>query len=179
MSGPVQRQRGSSLIEVVVALVIVAFGLLGLAALQARSLSLQVDSESRRIASGLIAQLRERVSSNQEGYGQSLASGYTRTLDPGQAVTIPGCANANACNAATEVPAVQVGRWMAEVRRQLPEAAVAVGPTAAGSMVSMTVTVGWIEPNATEVAGDRACDRIASIEADVRYRCITATFFPG
>ena len=174
-----QSQRGVSLIEVVVSLVIVAFGLLGVAALQARSLSLQVDSESRRVATGLISQLRERVSSNQQGYAQSLATGYTRTLDPGDAVVIPACADDNACDAANEVPAAQVARWMAEVRRQLPEAAVNVGPTAAGSLMSMTVTVGWLEPNATVVAGDAACARIPTVQADVRYRCVTSTFFPG
>jgi type IV pilus assembly protein PilV len=174
-----RKQTGASLIEVVVAMVVVAFGLLGVAALQARSLSLQVDSESRRVATGLVSQLRERVSSNHQGYAQSLATGYTKTLQPGESVEIPGCADANACDAATEVPAVQIGRWLAEVRRQLPEAAVDVAPTTAGSLMSMTVTVGWLEPNATVVAGDDACARIPAIQADPNYRCITTTFFPG
>lgn len=179
MRRAVAGQRGASLIEVVVSMVIVAFALLGLAALQARSLSLQVDSESRRIASGLISQLRERVSANQQGYGQSLATGYTSVLNPGDPVVIPGCANAGACDAALEVPAIQLGRWMTEVRRQLPEAAVSVGPTTAGAVISMTVTVGWLEPNAQAVAGDGACAGIASVQTNPSYRCITATFFPG
>jgi hypothetical protein len=45
--------------------------------------------------------------------------------------------------------------------------------------MAMTVTVGWIEPNATVVATDNACDRIQSIRNNPQYRCITTNFFPG
>lgn len=171
--------RGFSLLEVLVALTIAAFGLLGLASLQARSLSMQVDSEARRVAAALVSQLRERVTANQEGYGQALAAGYTRTLNPGDPVAIPPCANPAACDAVAEVPARQVGMWLAEVRRQLPEAAARVAPTVAGSAASMTVTVGWIEPNARAVSPDAACDAIASVRTNPAYRCVTAVLFPG
>lgn len=175
-SSILRRQRGISMIEVLVTLVIAAFGLLGLAGLQARSLSMQVDSETRRVAAALVAQLRERVTANQQGYGQGQ---YTRTLDPTDAVAVPACANANACDAVTEVPAVQVALWMSELRRQLPEAAVRMQPTVAGTATALTVTVGWIEPNAQAVAPDAACQPIESVQANPRYRCLTATFFPG
>jgi len=173
------RQRGISLIEVLISLVIAAFGLLGLAGMQTRSLSMQIDSETRRVAAGLIEQLRERVAGNQEGYTTALTQGYTRTFIPGAAVTIPACANVNACNASTEVPQIQVASWMMDVQRQLPGAAAVIGPTTAGSANSMTVTVGWIEPNATVTATDVACARIEAISANPKYRCVTATFFPG
>lgn len=171
--------RGFSLLEVLVAMVIAAVGLLGLAGLQARSLSMQVDSEARRVAAALVSQLRERVTANQEGYGQALATGYTRTLNPTDPVVIPTCANPAACHAVNEVPARQIGMWLAEVRRQLPEAAVQVGATAAGSAASMRVTIGWIEPNARAIAADAACEAIASVRANTAYRCVTAVLFPG
>jgi type IV pilus modification protein PilV len=172
-------ERGVSMIEVLVTLVIVAFGLLGLAALQARSLSVQVDSESRRVATTLVTQLYERVTANQEGYGLALATRYTRTMNPGQAVTIPTCANPDACDAQNEVPEVQLALWLTEVSRQLPGAAVWMGATTPGSVMSMTVSVGWLEPNANAVAADAACNLIDAVSADVRYRCMTVTFFPG
>lgn len=179
MTGARRSQRGTSLLEVLVTMVIAAFGLLGLAALQARSLSMQVDSDSRRVASSLVAQLHERVSANQEGYGRVLDTRYTRTMNAGDAIVIPGCANPNACDAQTEVPEVQLALWLTEVSRHLPGATVTMGPTVAGSALSMTVTVGWLEPNARAVAADAACAGIAAIAADARYRCITANFFPG
>ncbi len=174
-----RRQRGASLVEILVSIVIAAIGLLGIAGLQARSLSMQLDSETRRVAAALVAQLRERVSANQEGYALALGTGYRRTLNAGDPVVVPSCANADACHAVDEVPAVQLALWLTEVRRQLPEAAVEVGPTAAGVTTSMTVTIGWLEPNATTVASDGACDRIASVRTNASYRCLTATFFPG
>jgi type IV pilus assembly protein PilV len=172
-------QLGVTLIEVLVSIVIAAFGLLGLAALQARSLSMQTDSETRRVASAMVSQLRERVSANQEGYGAALQAQYTRTLLPADVLTIPSCANPDACTATAEVPAMQVAMWMAEVRRQLPEAVVRIEATTAGSAASMSVTIGWMQPNAEAVANDAACNAIASVRTDPKYRCVTATFFPG
>jgi type IV pilus assembly protein PilV len=172
-------QLGVTLIEVLVSIVIAAFGLLGLAALQARSLSMQTDSETRRVASAMVSQLRERVSANQEGYGAALQSQYTRTLLPADVLTIPACANPDACTATAEVPAIQVAMWMAEVRRQLPEAAVRIQATTAGSAGSMSVTIGWLQPNAEAVANDAACNAIAAVSTNPKYRCVTATFFPG
>jgi type IV pilus modification protein PilV len=170
---------GVSMIEVLVTLVIVAFGLLGLAALQARSLSVQVDSESRRVATMLLTQLYERVTANQEGYSLALATRYTRTMNSGESVAVPSCANPNACDAQNEVPEIQLALWLTEVSRQLPGAVVWMGATNPGSAMSMTVSVGWLEPNANAVATDAACDRIDSARADARYRCMTVTFFPG
>jgi type IV pilus assembly protein PilV len=95
----VKRQLGFSLIEVLIAMVIAAFGLLGLAGMQSRSLSMQIDSENRRVAAALIDQLRERVAANQEGYTNALNQGYTQTFIPGAPVLIPACVTANACNA--------------------------------------------------------------------------------
>ena len=179
MNSASQRQRGISLIEVLISLIIAAFGLLGLAGMQTRSLSMQIDSETRRVAAGLIDQLRERVAANQEGYANALNQGYTQAFAPGAAVLIPACANADACNASTEVPRIQVGTWMLDVQRQLPGAAAVIGPTVAGSANSMTVTVGWIEPNATVIAADAACARIDAVSGNPKYRCVTATFYPG
>ncbi len=179
MNSLVKRQLGISLIEVLISLIIAAFGLLGLAGMQTRSLSMQIDSEARRVAAGLIDQLRERVAANQEGYARALTQGYSQTFNPGAAVQVPACANADVCNAITEVPLIQVGTWMRDVQRQLPGATAVIGPTTAGSANSMTVTIGWIEPNATVVATDNACARIEAISADPKYRCVTATFYPG
>ena len=179
MSTLVKRQLGISLIEVLISLIIAAFGLLGLAGMQTRSLSMQIDSETRRVASSLIDQLRERVAGNQEGYARALTQGYSQTFDPGAAVQVPACAVDNACDAANEVPLIQASTWMLDVQRQLPGAAAVIGPTIAGSAMAMTVTIGWVEPQSTAVATDNACDRIASVRTNPQYRCITANFFPG
>ena len=175
------RQTGLTLIEVAVTLLIAAVGLLGLVALQARSLSMQVDSESRRLAVSLISQLRERVTANQEGFGQGITTpaAYNRVWNPGESVTVLACGTPGACPALTGVTEAQFSAWAADVQRQLPGAAAAVSPTVVGTAQSMTVTIGWLQPNSSAVAPDQACDPIESVRSDVRYRCVTATFFPG
>jgi type IV pilus modification protein PilV len=170
-------ERGASLLEALIAIVIAAAAVLGTVALQARTMSLQVDSEARRTASALLGQLRERVSGNHEGYARSLDAGYTARLAPRGAVVIPGCANPAACDAILEVPAIQIAQWLGDVSRQLPGAAAQVGPTLLGSALSMTATVGWLEPNADRA--DPVCDGIQAIRGDARYRCASAVFFPG
>ena len=60
-------QAGLSMIEVLVSLTIVAFGVLGLLGLQARALSFQRDSFDRRTAAEMVAQLAERMRANHMG----------------------------------------------------------------------------------------------------------------
>ncbi len=55
------------MIEVLVSLTIVAFGVLGLLGLQARALSFQRDSFDRRTAAEMVAQLAERMRANHMG----------------------------------------------------------------------------------------------------------------
>lgn len=169
--------RGASLLEALIAIVIAAAAVLGTIALQARTISLQVDSEARRTASALLGQLRERVSGNHEGYARALGAGYTARLLPRGTVVIPACANPSRCDPVTEVPRIQIAQWLGDVSRQLPVAVAQTGATRIGSALSMTATVGWLEPSAESV--DPTCDRIDAIRGDPRYRCATATFFPG
>ena len=70
-------QLGASMIEVLVSLAVVAFGLLGLAGLQARSMSFQKDSFDRKSAAEMVAQLAERVRANYDGFK---AGNYNVTL---------------------------------------------------------------------------------------------------
>lgn len=172
---------GATLIEILIAMLIAGIAVLGIAAAQGRALSLQIDSENRRVAMQLIAQLRERVSANQPGYGQALASptGYTRTLAAGTTVTVPACAVPASCDPATEMPGVLVAQWFRDLQRQLPSPVAVLRPTVAGTTQTLSVTVGWREPNATTIAPGNACTAIPAVATDPSYRCITLVFFPG
>lgn len=171
-------QLGLSLIEVLVTLVIAAVSLLGLAGLQARALSMQLDTENRRVAVALINQLRERITANPQGYSSALTTHYTQALGIGQAITVPACPSTG-CDPVAGAPRVIVAQWFSDLQRQLPSAVAQLGPTQPGSSVSMSVSVGWIEPNAQTIANDGACARIESVATDARFRCVTITFVPG
>ena len=87
------------MIEVLVSLTVVAFGLLGLAGLQARSMSFQKDSFDRKAAAEIAAQMAERIRANYDGF---TAGNYNRTMLPTDPVpaAIPVCANAQDCTSA-------------------------------------------------------------------------------
>ena len=170
---------GHSLIEVLVAMVVATATLFGLAIVQARSLSMQVDAESRRHAVALIEQLRERVSANHEGYAKALHSQYARTWLAGDPIGAPACGAGRPCDAVTGTPALQLAQWMQDVRARLPGAVARIGPLVAGSGQAVSVTVGWAEPNATRSAPDNGCASIPSVAARAEYRCVTVVFYPG
>ncbi len=66
--GHVMKQRGMSLIEVMVAVVILASGLLGLGAMQARSVGMNQSAHYRSIAADLASDLADRIRANRTPY---------------------------------------------------------------------------------------------------------------
>lgn len=66
--GRAMKQRGMSLIEVMVAVVILASGLLGLGAMQARSVGMNQSAHYRSIAADLASDLADRIRANRTPY---------------------------------------------------------------------------------------------------------------
>lgn len=73
---PTRLQRGASMLEVLIAMVIVAFGLLGLAAFQTKAHLGSIESYQRAQASVLLQDMQARLSGNSAG-----ADGYV-TAEP-------------------------------------------------------------------------------------------------
>ncbi|HTT09561.1 MAG TPA: type IV pilus modification protein PilV [Burkholderiaceae bacterium] len=80
-----RRARGVTLIEVLVTMVIVAVGLLGLAGMQVRGLSIQKDAHGRALATQLALDIADRMRSNTG----ALASYTFTTPYPTGAYTVP------------------------------------------------------------------------------------------
>ena len=171
-------QRGVSLIEVLVGLVIIAIGLLGLMGMQARALSMQKDSFDRNAAAELISQLGERMRANHLGF---MDNRYASSLLPtGTIGTATNCVAATPCTPATLAQSDLVN-WQRNLRARLPDAGAVVAPTGpTGATVgagatSMRVTVIWREVN-TNSGADAACTAVSV--TDVQYRCLAAEVFP-
>jgi type IV pilus assembly protein PilV len=166
------KPRGVSLIEVLVALAIAAFGLLGTLALQARALSAQKDAFQRRSAAELVAQFAERMRANHLAV---LSGHYVFDFDVGD----PAPASAAACSApcsSVEVALRDLDEWRIELRRRLPLSAAYVRWSASeGSGVD--VAVAWPEvatPNA-----DTACEALGlGARIPAGYRCYRAVVLP-
>jgi type IV pilus assembly protein PilV len=174
MRSRLNSQRGVSMIEVLVSLTVVAFGLLGLAGLQARSMSFQKDSFDRKAAAEVAAQIAERIRANYDGF---TAGNYNQTMLPADPVpgAIPVCANAQDCTAA-EIAARDWAMWQIDLRRRLPvSGAYLVAP--AGT-TQMTMILAWQEGQATDGQPDPICNVAPVNIASPQYRCFSWILHP-
>lgn len=172
-------QGGLSMIEILVTLTIVAFGLLGLLGLQARALSFQKDSFDRRSAAELVGQLGERMRANHAGFTNGFYVPapnplFDTTPTPG---AITACAVPTACTQA-ELASRDLLQWHVELRRRMPGSAAFVEWTAANPL-SARVTIAWAEPQS--IGADPVCTalngRVGSF-LPATYRCYEASIFP-
>jgi len=171
-------QAGLSMIEVLVALTIVAFGVLGLLGLQARALSFQRDSFDRRTAAEMVAQMGERMRANHIGFvSGSYASAYhVNTPTP---LAITSCAIPTNCTS-LELAFRDRAQWFADYRRRSPGSAAYFVWDIADPR-SILISVAWPEPQATGV--DPLCTQINALPAvtvpiPAAYRCFQTAVFP-
>lgn len=171
------------MIEVLVSLTIVAFGVLGLLGLQARAISYQKDSFDRRSAAELVAQLGERLRANHLAtvngrYGDGgMFNPYFDAAAPTPAA-ITACAMPSACTS-DEVSRRDWAQWLVELRRRIPASAAYLQWSAA-DVRKVTVSIAWPEPQQTTVA-DPACVDInsrLSVAIPITYRCYESAIYP-
>src|SRR5262245_6346672 len=135
-------ESGFTMVEVLVALVVLAIGLLGIAALYLNSLQSGRTAIYRTQAVTLAADLADRIRMNrtaQNSYSILFAD------DPPDAV--PACETTGGCSDA-ELAANDLSRWRQELALVLPEGLgqVAVtAPVAAGEPASYVITIQWAE----------------------------------
>lgn len=165
--------RGFSLVEVMVAVVVICVGLLGIAKMQALSLSNTTTSRQRALAALQAASIASAMHSNREYWaGPSVAAGLTVSItgNPGtvtvigdpvlQAQTAADLTNLNACVAAaagtiaacnfTQLAAFDLARWWVNsLRPMLPNATASINcpliPAGNPSPISCTVQLQWSE----------------------------------
>jgi type IV pilus modification protein PilV len=177
----IHRQAGSSLIEVLIALGLVAVTMLGLLALQLRTLGLQKDSLDRRAAAVLVGGFADRVSVNFTAFR---AGGYNNrdlgpTDSPPPANGAATCATASNCTP-DEVANRDWDLFQIDVRNRLPNGVAFLRSDATNAQI----TVGWIDPARTEATtGSDAAGAIDAACAAVglnndSYRCYTARVSP-
>lgn len=161
------------MIEVLVSLTVVAFGLLGLAGLQARSMSFQKDSFDRKAAAEMAAQITERVRANYDGFR---AGNYHQTMQPFHATPlptdIPACADVQNCTAA-EVAARDWAMLRIDVRRRLPVSGVYM--TAPAAALQMQLVMAWQEV-IEDADVDPACATVGIV--DKTFRCFAWVVHP-
>lgn len=128
-----RRQSGFTLIEVMIAILVLAFGLLGFALLQTMNVRFTKSAQQRTVATNLAYELVDVMRSQRSQ--ASFYNAITAASFGGVATPTGGCARVVAAT-----PAANITRWKCEVRKALPGGAADVTLLADGRV---TVEVQW------------------------------------
>jgi len=159
LSAPRSAQGGFSLIEVLIALLVLALGLLGLAFLQVLNVRYTNSAEHRTMATNLATEVVDMMRSNPRH--MVLYNRLTEASFAAYAVPATGC-SAVGDDAATALK--NLDRWRCDVKSQLPDgrgSVVVVGNDAAG--YTATVTVSWVDDVGREDDGASNADGIGKV----------------
>jgi type IV pilus assembly protein PilV len=145
-----RRQSGFSLIEAMVALLVIAVGLLGIAGMQGLAINSNATSRVRSVAALEATSMVSMMRANNAYWGVNAASaavsggvlGGNATLT-GLGTTVASCLNAVCSPSAMAASDLQ--RWAAGLAAQLPQGAGTVVCT--GAPLVCTVSVSWLEKN--------------------------------
>ena len=171
------RQAGSSLIEVLISLFLVAVTMLGLLALQLRALGLQKDSLDRRAAAVLVSGFADHITMNFPGFaGGSFAGSMTPTAE--KPTNVSGCSTQTGGCDAAEAAAREFALFAATVRDRLPDGGAWVNTDANRA----EITIAWRDIRRTDAAsgGEAAVDAVCNAVGltDTSFRCYSARVAP-
>lgn len=138
-------QKGSSLLEVLITMLIMSFGLLALGGLTAASLQYSKISQFQTIGVQLAIEYSDRMRGNMAGFQ---ADNYNQTAaysGASSAVTVPACTVTTKCTPA-EVAAIDIAEWNNALRRRLPGGGAYVVRDTSNPL-SVNVWLMWVEPD--------------------------------
>jgi len=178
---PALRQsRGFSLIEVLISMVVLSFGLLGMVGLQATALQANRQARIQATAGSLAHELAEMMRGNKDVGLLATNNPYIGEYSPSSPVpAIPlYCLNVHTsttpCSDATAIANAQMTEWLTRVRAELPSAYVKVcvdsapfdasgtprfNCAATGAGATTVIKIGWSRPST-----DRSATGASAIE---------------
>lgn len=171
-----QRQRGTSLVEILVSVLIFTMGVLAMAGLHAAALRYSKTAEFRTTAVHLAEDLTERMRANTLGVTNNNYVRQVAWTDNLPVQPVPTVTCAAACTPETDaqqgvtaqqVAANDIAQWLNQARTALPGAGLYIQPATPGS-TRMDVWVSWLEP-----AGDTA-NATADAQLNTAYACPAA-----
>jgi len=142
-------QRGFTLLEVLIALLVLSIGLLGLAALQTIGLRSNQMGSMRTIATQLAYDISDRMRANPDGLTTANQYYVIAVTDPKPDLD-PNC-DATTCTTA-ELADFDLSQWRSRVEG-LPGGLSSITQTTSGGFTTHTITVHWNESRQPGVTG--------------------------
>ncbi|MBC7436944.1 MAG: type IV pilus modification protein PilV [Bdellovibrionales bacterium] len=138
-------QRGTSLLEVLIAVLIMSFGLLALGGLTASSVQYGKMAQFQTLGVQLAIDYSDRMRGNADGF---LLGSYDKAVaysSSGTLLTVPTCAVVTACTVA-EIAAIDKAEWVNSLKQRLPggDAFVKRDPS---NLLAVDVWIMWTDPN--------------------------------
>lgn len=167
-----RQNKGVSLIEVLISIVIASIGLLALAGVNASSIRYTKMSQYRGTSTLLANDIGERMRANKAGAGN-----YAVSSDFATQATLPS-APGNLCNtnadtcSAIQVAAADLYSWQLRVRDQLPSGSVFIGYQNLQSAYDVWLV--WRDPAVASddvVATGAECPASLTVASDPSIRC--------
>ena len=149
------KYRGDTMIEVLVTVLILAVGVLGVAAMQVTTYQNLNVSHSASIAAIMAEDFSERMRANG---AEVLADTYNHSADPGAAYT--DC-NANVCST-SQLAGYDIGTWWEELGANLPLGKGQVARN--GGTNTFTLTVRWDEDRSGSTGTN--CPRLSAADLE-------------
>jgi type IV pilus assembly protein PilV len=112
------RAHGFTMLEVLISIVVIAFGMLGIAGLQAYALKNSQGASLRSIATVLASDMIDRMQANPV----AATDGMYNEKGAGVAVLVPACLSAAGCTNPTQLASHDLAEWKATVAAALPKA---------------------------------------------------------
>ena len=137
---------GFSLLEVLIALVILSVGLLGIAALMSTALKSNSSAYMRTQATALAYNIIDRMRANLPAVG---LGSYDTPMPaaPSAATSSPPTCTGSPCTSAA-LANYDIAQWEYDLKTQLPQGMGAIATNAAGGIDTVTVTVLWNDSRA-------------------------------
>lgn len=144
-------QQGVTLIEVLVAMVILSFGMISFAGLQASSIKHGKMAQHRTVAAQLASDFADRMRANATEAVNNASYDFPQAYAPlGAALAIPACA-AVLCTEA-EIAAIDLAQWRNLARTALPGGSLfSITDAAAPVVNAVDMWVLWQDPNQDDV----------------------------
>lgn len=145
---PFHHHRGASLIEVLVAILVVSVGILSMIAMQANATKLTKTSEHRAMAALLVADLADRMRANRPGFDAnqySLVTAYPSSGTVTPPTKLETCNTPSAECSANDLAAKDMNDWQRTVAFSLPGGLGRVTTRDANGGVD--VWLAWVDPN--------------------------------
>ncbi len=177
LAGARLRQGGASLLEVLIAVLIMSFGLLALGGLAAASVQYSKMAQYQTIGTQLAGDYGDRMRGNVDGFAAAAYDKKDVYSASATLVTVPTCAVSTACTPA-EIASIDRAEWINSLKQRLPGGDAYIERDTV-NLLTANMWIMWTEPsvsygtdNSLSTSNDADCPTAAVTGLATRPRCM-------